>query len=126
MGSHTAIAEHEETARLNIHELVQRLNSYLGATVVAALSGVRDSKLPYRWAKPDGPTPNAGAVDRLQFAHRIWLELSDAESDHVARAWFTSSNPLLGETPPYMALREGKTRETLEAGNGFISGTWVA
>ncbi len=126
MGSNTVIAAHEETARLNIHELVQRLNSHLGATVVAALAGVRDSKLPYRWAKPDGPTPNAGAVDRLQFAHRIWLELSDAESDHVARTWFTSSNPLLGETAPYIALREGRTRETLEASNGFINGTWVA
>jgi len=126
MGSNTAITAHEETARLNIHELVQRMNSHLGATVVDALAGVRDSKLPYRWAKPDGPTPNAGAVDRLQFAHRIWRELSDAESDHVARTWFISSNPLLGETAPYMALREGKTRETLDAANGFINGTWVA
>jgi hypothetical protein len=126
MASNTTIAAQEETARMNIHELVQRLNSHLGATVVAALAGVRDSKLPYRWAKAGGTTPNAGAIDRLQFAHRIWVELSDAESDHVARNWFVGSNPLLGEIPPYMALREGRTKETLEAAQGFINGSWVA
>jgi len=91
MGSNTATAAHEENARMNSH---------LGATVGAALSGVRDSKLPHRWAEPNGPTPNAGAVARLQITQRIWLELFDAESDHVARTWFISSNPLLGETAP--------------------------
>lgn len=49
---------------MDIHEVVRRLIIYLSATLVAALAGLHDSKIPYRWAKPGGPTPNADAESR--------------------------------------------------------------
>lgn len=126
MPTDAVVSGHAETTRLETDELVRRLNSHLGATVVAALAGVRDSKLPYRWAKPDGPTPNAEARARLMMAHRVWLLLSDAESDHVARSWFVGANPLLGEVAPFMALRAGDTQPVLLAAEAFTEGTWSA
>ncbi|TXC99037.1 hypothetical protein [Streptomyces sp. ISID311] len=115
---------HAITTAMDIHELVARLNSHLGATAVAALANVRDSKLPYRWAKADGPTPNAQARERLQAAHRAWLVLADAESDHVARSWFLGANPLLDEEAPILVLRSGRIREVLQASEAFAKGTW--
>lgn len=126
MPTQAAVSSHAETTRLDVHELVRRLNSHLGATLVAALAGVRDSKLPYRWAKPDGPTPNVEAEERLRAAHRAWLMLADAESDHVARSWFVGANPLLGEVPPVIALRDGEVQAVLRAADAFIAGTWIA
>jgi hypothetical protein len=109
---------------MDIHELVRQLNSHLGATLVATLAGVSDRKLPYRWAKDDGPTPGDEAQSRLQVAHRIWLRLAEQESDHVARAWFIGANPLLDEVPPVMTLRAGKLLETQRASEAFIDGAW--
>lgn len=115
---------HRVTIRLNIHEIVSQLNAHLGATLVATLAGVSDRKLPYRWAKPDGPIPGDSALQRLQTAHRIWHVLSANEPDQVVRAWFIGANPLLDETPPVMALREGDLRGTTRAAESFIDGTW--
>ncbi|MEE6286900.1 hypothetical protein V2J52_04435 [Georgenia sp. MJ173] len=117
-----AAAAHAETVRLDIHEVVRRLNSHMGATMVAALSGSRDSKLPYKWAK--STVPNAGAQERLRFAHRIWKMLADAESDHVARTWFRGTNPVLGEVSPVIAIREDKFAAVAGAASSFISGSW--
>lgn len=124
MATDVIVGAYEETIRLDVHQLVQRLNSHLGATLVAVLAGVRDSKLPYRWAKPDGPVPGAAAQERLQAAHRAWLSLADADSDTVARAWFVGANPLLGEKAPVEVLREGDTRAVLDAMKSFIEGAW--
>lgn len=126
MPTEVAVSSHAETTRMDIHELVRRLNSHLGATLVAALSGVRDSKLPYRWAKPDGPTPNPEAEERLRTAHRVWLMLADAESDPTTRSWFIGANPLLDEVAPFMAMRQGESQQVLRAAEAFISGTWSA
>lgn len=113
---------HSGTVRLGIHEVVRRMNNHLGATAVAALAGSKDSKAPYRWAKET--TPHAGAEDRIRTGHRVWVFIADAESDHVARAWFMGSNPALGETSPVLALREGRNREVIEAAEAFVNDAW--
>lgn len=115
---------HAGTVRLGIHEVVRRMNRHLGATVVAALAGSKDSKTPYRWAKDT--TPQAEAEERIRTGHRVWMCIADAESDHVARAWFMGSSPALGETSPVLALREGRTREVIEAAEAFVNDAWIA
>ncbi len=125
MPTDIAVSTHQETTRLETHELVGRMNMHLGASLVATLAGVNDSKLPYRWAKIDGPTPKNGALSRLTTAHRVWLMLADAESDHVARNWFVGANPFLNEQAPVVALREGNELEVLKAAEAFVEGTWV-
>jgi hypothetical protein len=124
MANDVVLNAHATTLRTNIHDIVRQLNGHLGATLVATLAGVNDRKLPYRWARPDGPMPGDEAQQRLQTAHRIWLALTKSDSDHVARAWFIGANPLLDEVAPVMALRSGDVRETLKACQAFQEGAW--
>ncbi|WP_199438807.1 hypothetical protein [Umezawaea beigongshangensis] len=124
MVENVLIDTHVATVRMDVHEIVRQLNEHLGATLVATLAGVNDRKLPYRWAKSDGPTPGHEAQVRLQAAHRVWLTLTRGESDHVVRSWFIGANPLLDEVPPVMALRAGDVRPTLKAAEAFVDGAW--
>lgn len=119
----TRIEIHEGTLRLTRAELVRQLNSHLGPTLVATLANVKDTKLPHKWAQPDGPEPRTGSMSRLQAAYRCWTEISNAESDHVARAWFIGANPRLGEQAPVMCLREGDEARVLAAAAAFVEGT---
>lgn len=119
--SDPVIDGHALTMTLDVHELARRLLRDLGATVVATLAGVRDRKLPYKWAEHDGPTPRAAALSRLQTAHRAWLLVSDADSPHVARAWFIGANPRLDEHSPVMELREGNLQGVLAAAKAWAA-----
>lgn len=117
------VDSHVETTRLTRHELVRQLIKHLGPTLVAALSNVRDSKLPYKWAKADGPEPRDEAYKRLMAAHRLWTMISNAENEYVARAWFIGANPRLGEEAPVMVLRSGDISAVMSAGRAFVEGT---
>ena len=116
----TTLQVHGATARLDIHELVRQLNTVLGPTLVAALSGTRDRKLPIKWAKSDGPTPGVDFQRRLQLAHRVWTQIAGAESDHVARSWFIGANPQLGEDTPLTALRQDRSAQVVAAAAAFV------
>ncbi|BDH55674.1 hypothetical protein [Tsukamurella sp. PLM1] len=114
---------HTDAIRTGTPELVRQLNSHLGPTLVATLAGVRDRKLPHKWAKIDGPSPRPEALERLQMAHRVWGLIATSESDSIARAWFIGLNPRLGEVAPIMALRAGDSAAVWHAARAFVSGT---
>ncbi|MET3862543.1 hypothetical protein ABIE38_003489 [Dietzia sp. 2505] len=114
---------HTETMRLSTAELARQLVQHLGPTVVAVLAGVRDKKLPYKWAREGGPVPRDGALQRLQVAHRAWVALATAEGADIARAWFIGANPRLDEQPPFMAIAGGEFREVMSATAAFVDGT---
>lgn len=117
----TSAETHRNTARMDIHEVVRQLNTHLGPTLVAALSGTKDRKLPIRWAKSDGPTPGPDFNRRLQFAHRVWTFLASAESDQVARSWFIGANPALAEDTPLTGIREDHFRQVTAAADAFVN-----
>jgi hypothetical protein len=123
MPNDISIEAYEKSTRLDIHEVVRRLNSHLGPTLVATLSGAKDPKASHRWAKAGGGEPRTPAEQRLRTAHRVWLMISGAENDHIARAWFIGANPRLGEEAPVMVLREGRITDVVEAANAFVEGT---
>ena len=114
------IAAHTRTLRLDIREITRRLNVALGGTLVASLAGSKDVKLPYRWAKTNGPAPKNEAVRRLQFAYEQWTKLAEAEGEHVARAWFIGANPWLGYDTPITAIREDRFKESAAAAQAVI------
>lgn len=116
----TAATWAHSTTRTDVHEVTRQLTVHLGPTLVAALAGTPDRKLPIRWARPDGPTPGDAYQRRLQVAHRLWTQLSGAESDHIARSWFIAANPLLGEDTPLTAIRGDRTREVVAAATAFV------
>ena len=118
-----AVLHHTETVRLPPAELARQLVQHLGPTLVAVLAGVRDRKLPHKWATEGGPTPRPEALQRLQVAHRAWCAVAGSEGDDVARAWFIGANPRLDEVPPYEAIREGEFRKVMAAAAAFVDGT---
>jgi len=120
MSVDTGVQAHHETARLGIHEVARQLNTHLGATLVAAAAG-SDRALPAKWAQATGPEPRDDKRQRLVFLHRIWTQLAGSESDHIARAWLTSGNPLLDEDTPLTAIREDRFKETATATAAFLS-----
>jgi hypothetical protein len=122
MASITLTGQHAETARMDVHQIARELVGALGPTLVAAMTGTKDRKLPSKWAKPDGPEPSADFARRLQLGHRAWRALEQAESDHVARQWFIGGNPLLGEDTPLTAIREDRGRDVMEAVAAFLAG----
>jgi hypothetical protein len=118
-----AIASHIETAKLRPSELARQLVQHLGPTLVALIAGVRDRKLPHKWAQADGPRPRDAALTRLQVAHRCWIILAPVEGGDVARSWFIGANPRLGEESPAIAIREGHFREVIAAAVAFGGGS---
>lgn len=114
---------HATATRTSIHDIAKELVDRLGGTLVATLANVRDRKLPYRWAKPDGTDPQIEAEVRLRAAYQIWLLLTKEDNDYVARAWFIGTNPRLGDRQPVMALRDGLYSETFAAAAAFVTGT---
>ncbi|QHK18533.1 hypothetical protein GU243_00615 [Pseudarthrobacter psychrotolerans] len=110
------------TNELGIREIVRRLNNGLGPTLVAGLTGSKDRRISHKWAKDEGPEPNAAAVRRLMSAIRLWTELSDAHGEHVARLWFIGSNPWLDEDSPVEAIMEGRFKDVRVAANAMLTG----
>lgn len=108
-------------AGLDIHEIVRQLNMHLGPTLVAALSGTKDRKMPARWAKSDGPTPGVTFNRRIQLAHRLWTSISVADGDQVVRSWFIGGNPLLEEDTPLTAVREDRDQDVVAAAEAFLN-----
>ncbi len=95
---------------MSIHEVARELNAGLGPTLVAALTGSKDRKLPIRWAHADGPEPGTAFRRRLLLAHRVWTLIAPGETAEVARAWFIGANPFLDEDTPLTAIREDRAR----------------
>ena len=81
----TVAGAHDGTLRMSIHDVTRQLNAGLGPTLVAALTGTRDRKLPIRWARADGPEPGPDFRRRLLLAHRVWAQIATQETEHVAR-----------------------------------------
>ena len=112
---------HARMIRLDIREITRRLIGSLGGTLVAALSGSKDPKLPYRWAKVDGPSPKNESMRRLQFAYEQWTRLAQCEGEDVARAWFIGANPWLDYDTPITAIREDRFKEAGQAAQALVS-----
>lgn len=108
------------TARLGIREVVRQLNAALGATLVAALTGSKDPRISYKWARENGPEPKPAAVQRLLLAHRAWIAVSTNEGEHVARLWFIGANPWLGEVSPIEAIANMESKKVMAAAQAMV------
>lgn len=113
-------AEFSRTARLGIREVVRQLNNGLGATLVAALTGNKDPRISYKWARDTGPEPKPAAIQRLLLAHRAWTAVSTTEGEHVARLWFIGANPWLDEGSPIEAINNLQSQKVMSAAQAMI------
>lgn len=121
----TTAGQFAETTRMPISELVRRLNAVLGPTLVSALAGAKDAKAAIRWAKPETERISTTFETNLRLAYRALTAISEAEDQHVARAWFIGANPMLGEDTPVQAIREGRHRQVVAAFTAVVTGDWI-
>lgn len=117
---------HQDTTRMNIHDLVRELNENVGAVVVQTMAGVKDRTSPYKWAKPDGPEPRQDIVDRLRLGYRVWKTVAMADGKHVALAWLMGANPRLEENLPVLYIQQQRSREVIGAAEAFVNDTYAA
>ena len=107
----TDLQAHALAMSLPIGRVVGQLVEILGATTVAILGGVTETRAVHQWTL--GREPQRAHVLRcaLQIALMIARPQDGYES---ARAWFQGSNPLLDDGIPSLLLRS----EPLESVQG--------
>lgn len=87
---------------LPMSEVVSELIVLLGATTVAVIGGVTETRAVQQWTM--GREPQRGHV--LRFALQIARMIADVDGDHeTVRAWFAGSNPRLDDAIPALLLR---------------------
>ncbi len=97
-------AYHDSVA-LDTAELVARLREMLGATLVAYLGGVKETRAVAQWAAGIR-APSEPIVTRLRTAYHTAALLREKDSAGVVQAWFQGLNPQLEDVAPARALRE--------------------
>ncbi|MEP6651416.1 MAG: hypothetical protein ABJA74_16115 [Lapillicoccus sp.] len=98
---------HHESVTLETPEIVTRLRAMLGATLVAYLGEVKETRAVAQWAAGDRSPSNA-IVTRLRTAYHAAALLREKDTAGVVQAWFQGLNPQLDDVAPARALREQK------------------
>jgi|SRR5579872_1614389 len=98
---------HEHAMEIPIEEVVRELVALLGATTVAVIGGVKETRAVTQWLS--GRSPQRPHV--LRFALQLCSMIAGEADREVARAWFHGSNPQLGDAIPMMLLRDSELRD---------------
>lgn len=112
---------HDHAMGLSIGEVVRELVDLLGATTVAVLGGVTETRAVAQWMTDREPQ----RANELRFALQIGTMIAAGGDHELARAWFHGSNPRLGDRSPMLVLRNGPFHEAqgplLAAARAFAS-----
>ncbi|MFI7580336.1 hypothetical protein [Kocuria kalidii] len=84
------------------------------------MAGSQDPGIAVQWAGDDGPAPDPPAESKPRLAHRVWVVLTVAEGDEVARLWFLGANPWLDGISPVEANSQGRAQAVLGAAQAMI------
>lgn len=91
--------DHETAMRLDMQQVVRQLVHMFGATDVALIAGVQETRAVQQWMSTR--EPQRGNV--LRFALQLALMIAHRTDARTARAWFFGSNPSLdGRVPAYL------------------------
>jgi hypothetical protein len=102
---------HHDATRLDPAVLVKDLRDLLGATLVAYLGGVKETRAVRQWAEGTRAVSGGEDLRRLRLAYQAARLLAERDSNQVVQAWFQDLNPALGERSPARLLREGAVDE---------------
>ena len=103
LGVLTASQAHAEAMSLSMPEVVERLVELLGATAVAAIMGVKETRAVQQWVSGQRE-PQRPHV--LRFALQLTLMICNLKSRELARAWFHGVNPAIDDQVPIALLRD--------------------
>jgi hypothetical protein len=96
------IRAHDYAISSDVREVVKGLVDLLGATMVAAIGGVSETRAVKQWMTDREPQrPHA-----LRFALQLAWMICEKGDRNTARAWFQASNPHLHDAVPLLLLRE--------------------
>jgi hypothetical protein len=98
---------HAAAMSLPINAVVSRLIVLLGATTVATIGGVTETRAVAQWT--DGRVPQRPNV--LRFSLQLAWMIGGERSIDTVRAWFAGSNPHLNDQVPALMLRDQALHE---------------
>ena len=115
------IDAHDYVVGLPIAQVVRELAGLLGATTVAVIGGVKETRAVAQWMTDREPQrPHV-----LRFALQIALMLTSRRDREFTQAWFNAANPRLGDRIPMLLLRDVPLSEIqhplLDAARGFAA-----
>ena len=95
------MGSHENAMALPIAIVVEELVALLGATTVAVIGGVKETRAVQEWLTERAPQrPHV-----LRFALQLATMIAGPLDSEMARAWFHGSNPYLDDQVPMLMLR---------------------
>ncbi len=100
-GEASAFDAHDHAMSIPINRVVRELVEMLGASLVAAVGNVSETRAVAQWM--NGREPQRPHV--LRFTLQLAKMIADGGDPEVARAWFQGSNPHLGDQVPAIMLR---------------------
>jgi hypothetical protein len=117
------VEAHDRAMSMSMQGVVRDLVEILGATTVAVIGGVTETRAVAQWMQNREPQrPHV-----LRFAYQLALMLASSLQRETARAWFHGSNPRLGDRSPMMLLRDKPLEELrgpmLDAARAFARRT---
>jgi hypothetical protein len=104
----TAAQAHNEAMSLPMAEIVAGLVDLLGATAVASIMGVKETRAVQQWVSGQRE-PQRPHV--LRFALQLTLMICSPQSRELGRAWFHGANPALEDRSPLALLRDHPLEE---------------
>jgi hypothetical protein len=116
----TDVDAHNRAMSIPISDVVRDLVDLLGATTVAVLGGVGETRAVQRWMTDREPQrPHV-----LRFALQVALMIASSTDQELARAWFHGSNPALDDQSPMLVLRNRPLHDVqgivLSAARAFV------
>jgi hypothetical protein len=109
--SSSDVEAHRRAMTLPISDVVRELVDLLGATTVAVIAGVSETRAVQQWMT--GRMPQKTHV--LRFALQIASMLAEDSNNEAVQAWFQGSNPHLGDAIPVLMLRNRPLQEVQAA-----------
>ena len=95
-------AAHQKAMSAPISEVVRELVRLLGATTVAVIGGVKETRAVLQWTQGRAPQRE----HTLRFALQLAQMLSSYADREFALAWFHGSNPHVDDEVPMLLLRD--------------------
>lgn len=110
-GVRNDLEAHDHAMGMPIGNVVGELAELLGATTVAVIGGVTETRAVHQWIAGREPQ----RAHTLRFALQIATMIATISDKHVAHAWFHGSNPRLGDAVPMLLLRDRPLSEIQSA-----------
>lgn len=103
----SALDAHSHAMELPIAEIVQELVDLVGATTVAVIGGVQETRAVQEWLT--GRKPQKPQV--LRFALQLATMIAGEADREMATAWFHGCNPNVNDQIPMLMLRDDPLEE---------------